>query len=689
MARVVAAETVMTRRPLLFFVAHAGDRQTPAMTASLAALALRAGWTFDCYVDRRRSGRHFGGGDPDDMSEEAWGGSLVAGAHHAEHVLWLATRYDIAAVGDEHSPLWPAFDAVGADVLARTSDPVDVYTGALARLALETPTDVFVLDATPQGPQRIVTAPYAAPAFLVGAPAIGLDVSSGEGLRGRIEELGGKRFRAVSVDAARARAFPGGVDEHTADAGTSDYATYTARMAETHRGWGRGVLLGGPDLVTAQIPKLARLHLVPIHSRPQTECLARCESIVRSAREPVYGVQYDDHDFFALGRLGHGLQVIDPDPPFDAAVALDAALPEPPTALEESEPADEELERWADEGRVLVSLLFWAGMIRELDCITRILDLVTATGLRGGLLVTAETVEHGGAYPLSLLSIDTARGGAFGLLEPLLACTGRGVAAEGLMSPATLGEHLSEAAAVVAQRVPAGLRPLGWWPLFDTEPARRRMPIGWRDGKPVLLTIGRANPVTAAAAMEGGAETDPIETDEGASGHASRTELLRALAVKSGVRNVFGYRRPYDDTKPGRFLPEVARAVQGAGLRYMWTKAEFGTPHVVHRDGDFVALPFTAGRWDGWSPFYTLGSATDFRHAERRLLRRKQPGWLVSTIDSPLWAMSGEVWEHGSRLHELVTLAARGGDSGQLVNTTPNVVARYARLVDDRARNSG
>ena len=70
--------------------------------------------------------------------------------------------------------------------------------------------------------------------------------------------------------------------------------------------------------------------------------------------------------------------------------------------------------------------------------------------------------------------------------------------------------------------------------------------------------------------------------------------------------------------------------------------------------------------------------------AERRLLQARQPGWLVSNVDSPLWALPGERWEHGSRIYRMAALAARGGASGQLVNVTPNVVARYARTLERR-----
>jgi hypothetical protein len=49
-------------------------------------------------------------------------------------------------------------------------------------------------------------------------------------------------------------------------------------------------------------------------------------------------------------------------------------------------------------------------------------------------------------------------------------------------------------------------------------------------------------------------------------------------------------------------------------------------------------------------------------------------------------ALPGEVLERGSVLDRMAEFAARGGKCGRLVNVTPNVIARYARLLDDRAR---
>lgn len=622
----------MTRPPLLFFVGAAGNPHAAPLIAALARLAADANVAFDCCLDRRR----------------------IAGIDHAEHVLWLATEYDIAAVGDAGSPLWPALEAAGAVVLSRTTDPAAVYAAVLERLWAEAPADVLVLDAGTQGPGRITTAPYVVPAFFTGEPVLGIDVSGDEHLRAAIERLGAKTFRGLYVAPERGDRFPGGLDVCEGDLAGDDYARFTSRLAHEQRAWGQGILWGGPAVVTAQIPKLARLRLLPLHGNPPNDCLARCGELVRHAREPLYADPAGDHDVFALGRLGHGLQTIDPDPPFDAAVAVRPRFADPPGRVVDTEPSDEQLAAWADDGRVLVSLLFWAGMLRDVGSVTRVLDLVAATGLRGGLVLTAETIEHGGTNPFARLAVDPERGGTFGMLEPLLASTGRGIAAEGVMSAPVLGERLREAAQSLARSLPSQLVPRGWWPLFDTALAHRRTPVTWRDGRPVL-TGGWPSVV--------------------------------ADAPRTGLGRIFGDPRSYDRAKPGRFVASIAAAVQTAGLTYMWTMAGFGAPQVVHRNGDFVALSFTAGRWNGAPPFSTVASSVELRHAERRLLRRSEPGWLVSTVDpSSSPAAGDQMWEDGLRLHELVSEAARGGLSGELVNTTPHVVARYARLLDDRRR---
>lgn len=653
---------------LLLYVSSIADLQRTAVGPALARLAELAGARFECYYDQPRRGRHFGAGDPADAPVGLAGGSPVAGGHHLDHVLRLALGFRMLAVGDPHSVVWPAVEVSGAEVLAATTDPAEIYQAVLARLGLPAPAVLQVLDARPQGPGGLRLAPYLAPAFLIGEPALGLEVGAGADVYRRVQALGARRCVGWWLDPERAAAAPVEFEalEGTTAGGT--YASVTAALAERHAGWGRGVLLADPDLAAAQLGRLVHRRLLPVYGRPQVDVIDRVSAVVRRASEPVFGRQYDDRDFLALARLGKGLQVVDPPPPFTAAEAAPRLLPRslPPAP---AEPSDAQLQAWAGEGRVLVSLCLWAGMVREVDGISRLLDLVADTGLRAGLVVTAETVAYDGV--LAPLTAPPERGGVHGLVELLLGSTGFGVAAETLLPRGVFGTGLQAALAQLRASLPPGLVPRGWWPLLDTPlVAGRRRLVGRRGLVPALSYTPPSSRVVR----------EPAGAPAGGGGRSLARDLVRSPLG----RRLFVPRRPFESQRPGALDPVLADDVRRSGLDFMFTKAGFGVPAVCWRHGEFVAIPFTAGNWDGWSPFYTVGSVADVDAAERRLTRGARPGWLVSTVDSPLFALGGEVWEHGARLYDVVARVAAGGRSGRLVNVTPSVLARYARLLDDQ-----
>jgi len=663
----------LSGQPLLFYVAHASDPHAVAVAPALAAVAERAGWGFECYYDALRKGRHFGGGDPGEARPGWPSGGLVAGGLHLERVLRLGARYRLTALGDPSSVLWPTLEAAGAETLARSLDPAELYASAFRRLGEDVPPRVLVLDRGTQGPNEVVSAPYLYPAFWSGGPALGIDVSAGPTLHAALEHLGAKSFRGLYVGPERARSFQGGLEGVEGDVGEKTYAELTSELADRHAGWARGVLLGDPELVAAQLPKALRLRLVPLYGRPQVEVIERARDVVRAGSDPVFGRQFDDRDFFALGRLGKSLQVVDPGPPFDSAWRPRAPSPAAGEHehVELGEPSDDELERWAAEKTVVATVLLWSGMIREVDCLPRLIDLVALTGLRAGLVLTSEAIAHADESFVELLATPVERGGVLGQLEPLLGSAGRGVAAEAEMPPEEFAAGLSDARAEAVSRLPPPLHPRGWWPLLDA-PLRsvRSSPVSLRSGRPAVRFTPRGEPAAPDEHENGGDQRD--------------ARALAGRAVRSlGLEALFEERRPFDDQRPGDLDRAIAASVSAAGFSYMWSKASFGRPRVPFRAGDFVALSLTAGNWDGWSPFYTAGSARDLVRAEKRLLRGGA-GWLATTVDSPLFALSGEVQEHGSRLYGLADLLARGGSSGRLVNVTPNVVARYARLLASR-----
>ena len=329
-----------TRSQLLLYLASARDPQRLAVGPALAAAAERAGWAFECYHAAHGRGRHFGGGDPAAGRPGVAAGGLVAGGRHAERALALARRYAVSAVGDPDSPLWPALLLAGAEPLLRGDDPAELYGAALERLGHDVPSRAVVLDAAPQGPHDVITAAYLYPALLADRPALALEVTATLEQRSALERMGVRDFVALGVAAARVAAFPGGLEVDPGDPLPVDegWTAFTSAVARRYAHWGEGVLLADPVAVAGQLPRARRLRLVAVHGRPQVEVVAELSDLVAEATEPVYGRQWDDRDFFALAEFGHGLQVVDPGPPFDAAGPAGDRCPRPRTIRARTSP---------------------------------------------------------------------------------------------------------------------------------------------------------------------------------------------------------------------------------------------------------------------------------------------------------------------------------------------------------------
>ena len=86
-------------------------------------------------------------------------------------------------------------------------------------------------------------------------------------------------------------------------------------------------------------------------------------------------------------------------------------------------------------------------------------------------------------------------------------------------------------------------------------------------------------------------------------------------------------------------------------------------------------------------PLWRSGTQTVFGAgptSARVMLVGEQPGDREDRAGEPFVGPAGEVLERGSSLYAIARLASTGGRSGRLVNVTPNVIARYARLLDAR-----
>jgi len=208
--------------------------------------------------------------------------------------------------------------------------------------------------------------------------------------------------------------------------------------------------------------------------------------------------------------------------------------------------------------------------------------------------------------------------------------------------------------------------------------------LTWREGpKPVRWL--KYHPYVQIRFSNKADTSGKVGANNQPSGLQHLTEKIKSAIRHAGLMNYFEAYRPYEFYRPGPIRKEVIETVKSTGLQYMFTKSGFNTvPEVKYLDDHFIAMNYTSGQWDGWTPFETINDVSDLKKSEKELLKRKKPGWIVSTIDSCLWTFGGEFWKKGSKLFDIAQFCAKGGMNGKLVNVKPHTIARYARIIHEQ-----
>lgn len=683
---------------LLLYITADSNPARNAVAATLAWAAQSAGWLFEVYYDAYRLGEHYGGGDPDTMPQGLLTGGTLIGAHHHERLYLLLHRFDTLVITQGNV----AFDAALRQIdtpRIRPTSAEDLYQQTFAMLNIDLPTSAVIVDAAPYPALSGIDA-YSYPE-IVGRRALGLEASSVTDDTARwmvthnIHELdtlwmGPRQYEQVShvLATAQLRTNASALDSISA---TDSFQTVTERIARRwHDQFRGGWMLADPLTVSAWIPEAVRERRLAVYGKPQGDIIRRLRTELQASDAAVLGRQYEDADFFDLSALGVAFQLIDPGRPplpvlryagYDWA---HATTPQPPSA---PEPDDEQLRLWAREGRVLASIIFWTGMIRELENLPRIIDLVALTRLNAGIALTLPAIEYQPEAPLEMLRVPIESGGVYPHLEILLASCGIGASIESRMPPGRLSAYLSATNRKMDElAIPADLRPTGWWTTMDPDMIplpRPKLPITpMLDRHAPFVRLRYASSATRDAGHDGFSALATPGAHAGDS--VSRKRRVGAWARSHGLGATLAPYRPYELFAPGDLRPDIIEAARTAGMRYVFSKSGFGAPpRVLAIYDDFIAMNYTAGRWDGWTPFETINDIHDLRSAERRLLARHKPGWLVGTLDSCLWTFTGPIWQRGAELYQMASFLTDGGESGRLINVTPRVVARYARIVTD------
>ena len=632
-----------SRRPgLLILFAPADHPHRDAVCATLAWVAAAEGRLFECYYDSRHSGVHFGGGLPWQAKPEDLRGGTFAGARHMEQFEMVASRFSCQAACLGATIFESAIAEAGMPVRARSGDVASFYRELFEGTTAAWPELLLVIA---RGGERVSLVPYAC------------------------HEVA--RRRALAIVGGDDQAFQQlakGMEVELLWEDGQGAATVEERSLAMAERWAESTstyFLGDPEAAGRWIPTAIREGWAPVFGIPQARVIDRLAGHLDSV-PVVWGRQQDDRDFLELSKQGVAFQLVDPGrPPFP--ILGRGARSRPRTAAVPEGPSDQELRRWAREGRILGTIVFWAGMVRELECLYGLAEIFGTTGLKAGLALTTDSFAHVDSTPLGLLSVEQELGGLRGQVETLLASAGAGGMIESAAPPERFARTLAQSTQALSERVGLGTMPAGWWAVMDAvlHPRRVRR-ITLETSPPRIALRYRRRPLEDVAARP----------------HGDRPRGLRARVRESPVGGLFEPIRPFDGARPGTAARQVLAAVGAAGFEYALTKAEFGSPPtLVTGVANLTVLNYTAGRWDGWTPFETVNNLGDLVRAERRLLRSRKPGWLLGGIDSCLWTFSGHMLDRGPKLRDICAWMAGGGASGQIVNATPRTVARYARLL--------
>lgn len=653
MSSAAAGTSGRERRGLLLFLAPADHPHRDAACATLAWIAAGEGLEFECYYAGRASGVHYGGGLPWHHDPADLRGGTFEGAHHREQLALLLERFACQAVCLGESPFDAMLAEAGVHVRARASGVADLYGQVLDSSPLLRPDTVLVIGSG-RGPVSLV--PYACHEVVQRKV---LAIAGGD------PDLEAELGESFAVDHLWS-----GEPAH-GDLGA--VARLSLEMADRWPSAASTFLLGDPEMAGRWIPAAVRNGWAPVFGIPQSELVKRMGDRLRDV-PVVWGRQQDDTDFLELSRAGAAFQLVDPGrPPFP--ILASPGLVVPPAAPCDSEPPDEELERWAREGRVVTSLVFWAGMVREIECMYALGDMLAASGLRAGIALTTEALRYLASSPLARLAAPPGQGGLRGNVEVLLASAGAGAMLESEAPVARFASTLrASLAAAGGQGAPAPSPFKGWWAVMDAPLLPRKLGrVALRAWPPAAKVRYRRRPLDIAA--------QDVPGVPGSRGRPS----LRARVRESPIGSLFEPIRPFDEMRPGGPRRDILEAVRDAGFEYALTKSSFGeAPTVATGVDGLTAVNYTAGRWDGWTPFETVNELGDLEDAERKLLRAGRPGWLLGGFDACLWTFSGHVLDRGRELLEMCRWTAAGGGSHRLVNVTPHTLARYARVLAER-----
>jgi hypothetical protein len=437
------------KRKLWLLLCEADREDAPWAMATLAWMAEETGALFECYLESRRSAKLF-----------AASGSAVLGGDHFQQLNYLNCVFDVSYVLlGKTSVFSSTITTFGAEILAEADRLPELYSQLIERAALPAPENALL------GPESGTPdlAAYLYPEIFF-AKALGFPAGSEEEIASVFPELKCAEIQVTGTE-------PGQV---------------TMEIANQWKSQARGVAFGDPAMIRAIIPKLCRERRVALYAPreplapndvrvaaypEETSPLAGAagKMAVELGDPVIVGRQTGDGDIFEFSRSGACIQISDPNrPAFPIVETVEHRWASDEFGFFREEPDDATLEKLADEGRVLATLIWHSGEVAHNEAMLNLIDLAGRTGLKMGLGAHAARYE---TCPQSweLISVPRSRGGALGLIEPLLHSGGLGVMAECNCPPEKLLEHCRTALERIKRIAGEAGTPRGYYAFMDAD----------------------------------------------------------------------------------------------------------------------------------------------------------------------------------------------------------------------------
>lgn len=465
----------MKKKQLLFFFSDETSHSCTSVVPTLARLANEIGIDFESYICER---------------PESWSGKVLplVGHNHLESFYYLANFYEeilYCSMTSRHSYQFRrAVLAFGGKVISTRDDQsvAEFYQDVFSFFGCSLPERVMILPDRPAKIEDLDLAPYAY-MDVMHSNTLGISESTW-----RLQE---KQFRDLGITGATALyCAPERADVLDPLLPGDTYASVTTRIAERNIQYAKQVGFLDPASLRRWQTCFCREQILALYElyewQPFIRTVKKYADIVDNC--DVIGSQIvyiPDKDEIAGNdqviseladyNLIHNLIGVNPRIGFTIQKQHNLPLdwmndPETPTPWD-NEYSDEFLAEKLAQRATPVCFLFYAADLGHLPVITRILDMMSLDGMRGGISFPSTWFDY---HPelLEQIYLPLEQGGVCPNLEPLVSSVGVSVAteAEGYIKPDFLAELIGRARRTIAEKVGERRVPRGYYPFQDANP---------------------------------------------------------------------------------------------------------------------------------------------------------------------------------------------------------------------------